>query len=202
LVVPEWAVPHRPVCAAIAAFLHPHAEVVLNDIASDRIVGIWNPLSGRKVGDPAYLAELPADEGAGPLVPYRKALVDGRELSCVTAVVPGRDGTPQGLFCLNLDRSPLEGAAELLRSFAAPVVGRPADLFARDWREQIALTVDEECRKLGLRRDRLRRDDRLALVGLLDDRRLFGTRGAAEHAARALGVSRATVYTLLKEARR
>jgi D-arginine utilization repressor len=201
--MPAWAEPHRPVCAAIAALLHPHAEVVLNDIATDRIVGIWNPLSGRKVGDPAYVADLPADEGAGPLVgPYRKALVDGRELTCVTAVVPGPDGTPHGLFCLNLDRSPLEGAAELLRSFAAPVAGPPADLFARDWREQIAQTVDEECRNLGLRRDRLTREDRLALVGLLDARRLFGTRGAAEHAARALEVSRATVYTLLKEARR
>jgi predicted transcriptional regulator YheO len=186
-----------------SALLHPHAEVVLNDIATDRIVGIWNPLSGRKVGDPAYVADLPADEGAGPLVgPYRKALVDGRELTCVTAVVPGPDGAPHGLFCLNLDRSALDGAAEVLRSFAAPVAALPDDLFSRDWREQIALTVDEECRNLGLRRDRLTREDRLALVGLLDARRLFGTRGAAEQAALALGVSRATVYTLLKEARR
>jgi len=71
----------------------------------------------------------------------------------------------------------------------------------RDWREQIALAVDERCREHGLDRRRLTRDQRGALVEHLDDRGLFATRNAADHAAHALGVSRATVYTLLKEVR-
>ncbi len=107
----------------------------------------------------------------------------------------------RGLLCVDFDRSPLDGTIELLRRFAAPVQERPPELFDRDWREQIALLVDEECRARRLRRDRLTREQRLALVRLVDERGLFATRHAAAHAARALGVSRTTLYALLKEAR-
>ena len=108
---------------------------------------------------------------------------------------------PRGLLCINFDRSPLDGMIDLLVRFAAPVEDRPAELFDTDWREQILLVVDEECRSRALRRDRLTREQRLGLVRVLDERGLFATRNAAAHAARALGVSRTTVYALLKEAR-
>jgi len=191
-----------PTCAAAAALLHPHGEVVLHDLEEDRIVAIWNPISGRAVGDASLLAELPESWERLPVQgPYAKVLADGRALSAVSAVVPDADGTPRGLLCVNLDRSPFDGAAELLRAFAAPVVPRPPELFVRDWREQIALVVDDDCRERGVARERLGRDGRREVVGALDARGLFATRGAAEHAARALGVSRATVYALLREAR-
>jgi predicted transcriptional regulator YheO len=47
----------------------------------------------------------------------------------------------------------------------------------------------------------LTRVQRLELVRALDERGLFATRNAAAHAAGSLGVSRTTVYALLKEAR-
>jgi predicted transcriptional regulator YheO len=61
--------------------------------------------------------------------------------------------------------------------------------------------VDEECRSRHLRRDRLTRPQRLELVRVLDEHGLFATRNAAAHAGAALGVSRTTIYALLKEAR-
>jgi len=85
--------------------------------------------------------------------------------------------------------------------FAAPVEDRPAEQVDSDWREQILLVVDEECRSRRLRRDRLTRQHRLDLIHVLDERGLFATRNAAAHAGAALGVSRTTVYALLKEAR-
>jgi predicted transcriptional regulator YheO len=100
---------------------------------------------------------------------------------------------------VNFDRSTLDGVVELLTRFAAPSAPRPPELFNRDWREQIALVIDEECRTRHLRRDQLSREDRFALVKVLNDRGLFSTRQAASHASLALGVSRATVYSLLKE---
>jgi predicted transcriptional regulator YheO len=201
--LPPWAGPVRTACAAVAALLHPHAEVALHELATDTIVGLWNPLSGRRVGEPSLLEELPESWRRRPVQgPYRKLLADGRELSAVSAVVHDAGGTPRGLLCINLDRTPLLDVAALLAGMAAPVQARPAELFARDWREQIALAVEEVCREHGLDRRRLTRADRRALVAQLDQRGLFATRNAAEHAGRALGVSRATVYTLLKEARR
>ena len=119
----------------------------------------------------------------------------------MSVVLHNAKGAKRGLLCINFDRSPLDGTIELLTRFAAPARERPAELFERDWREQIVLLVDDQCRARRLRRDRLTREQRLALVRLMDERGLFSTRHAAAHAALALGVSRTTIYALLKEAR-
>jgi len=200
--VPNWLEPHLPVCEAIVALFAPLAEVAVHDIRRDRIVGIWNPISGRKVGDRSLIDELPPySEDARVIGPYPKVLADGRAITSVSVVLLNAKGIARGLLCINFDRSPLDGMIDLLVRFAAPVEDRPPELFDRDWREQILLVVDEECRSRRLRRDRLSREQRLDLVRVLDERGLFSTRNAAAHAARALGVSRTTVYALLKEAR-
>jgi len=200
--LPAWLQPHLPVCEAIVALLHPFAEVAVHDIRRDRIVAIWNPISERKVGDRSLIEELPEySEDARVIGPYPKVLADGRAITSVSVVLHNAEGADRGLLCINFDRSPLDDTIELLTRFAAPVQERPAELFDRDWREQIVLLVDEECRARGLRRDRLTRGQRLTLVHLMDEGGLFSTRHAAAHAARALGVSRTTIYALLKEAR-
>jgi len=199
---PMWLEPHVPVCEAIVALFHPFAEVAVHDIRRDRIVAIWNPISKRKVGDRSLIDELPhRPEEARVIGPYPKVLADGRAITSVSVALRNAKGADRGLLRINFDRSPLDGAIELLSRFAAPVRERPAELFDRDWREQILLLVDDQCRARRLRRDRLTREQRLGLVRVLDERGLFSTRNAAAHAARALGVSRTTIYALLKEAR-
>jgi len=199
---PNWLEPHIPVCEAIVALFAPLAEVAVHDIRRDRIIGIWNPISARKIGDRSLIDELPPySEDARVIGPYPKVLADGRAITSVSVVLHNAKGAPRGLLCINFDRSPLDGTIDLLVRFAAPVEDRPPELFDRDWREQILLVVDEECRSRTLRRDRLTREQRLALVRVLDERGLFATRNAAAHAGRALGVSRTTIYALLKEAR-
>jgi D-arginine utilization repressor len=201
--LPDWAVPVESAAAAIAALLHPHAEVALHDLATDTIVGLWNGFGGRQVGDPALLSELPESWRERPVQgPYAKVRADGTQLSSVSAVIRDAGGMARGLLCVNLDRTPLLELAEVIGRIAAPAEPAPPELFERDWREQIAITVDEHCRALGIDRRRLGRAQRAALVGELDRRGLFATRNAAQHAGKALGVSRATVYALLKEVRR
>ena len=200
--VPNWLKPHLSVCEAIVALFQPFAEVAVHDIRRDRIVALWNPISGREVGQRSLIDELPPySEDARVIGPYPKVLADGRAITSVSVVLHNAKGAPRGLLCINVDRSPFDGIIDLLVRFAAPVEDRPPELFDRDWREQILLVVDEECRSRRLRRDRLNRQQRLDLVRVLDERGLFSTRNAAAHAARALGVSRTTVYALLKEAR-
>jgi predicted transcriptional regulator YheO len=191
-----------PVCEAVVTLFHPLAEVAVHDIRRDRIVAIWNPISERRVGQRSLLDELPDyPDDARVIGPYAKVLADGRAITSVSVVLQNAKGARRGLLCINFDRAPFDGAAEFLTRFAAAVEERPPELFDRDWREQIALVVDEECRSRRLRRDRLTREQRLDLARVLDERGLFSTRNAAAHAARALGVSRTTVYALLKEAR-
>lgn len=187
---------------AIVALFHPFVEVAVHDLRRGRIVALWNAISDRKVGDSSLPVELPEHpEGARVVGPYPRVLADGRATTSVSIVLHNAKGTRRGLLCITFDRSPLEGAVELLSRLAAPVQERRPELSDRDWREQIALLVDEECRARQLRRDRLTREQRLMLVRLMDERGLFATRNAAAHAARALKVSRTSIYALLREAR-
>jgi D-arginine utilization repressor len=200
--LPGWAIPLEPACAAIAALLHPHAEVALHDLATDTIIALWNGFSGRTAGEPSLLSELPESWQERPVQgPYAKVGADGAQLSSVSAVINDEHGTARGLLCVNLDRTPLLDLAGILSRIAAPAEPAPPELFQNDWREQIAITVEEHCRELGIDRRRLSRTQRAALVSDLDRRGLFATRNAAHHAAKALNVSRATIYALLKEVR-
>jgi hypothetical protein len=116
----------RTRCAAFAALLYPHAEVVVHELGADRILALWNPFSGRAVGDPSLLEELPAHWREQPMQgPYPKVELDGRPLSAVSAVVPDADGVPRGLLCVNLDRSPFDDVARIFGALFAPTTTPP-----------------------------------------------------------------------------
>ncbi|SDM87515.1 helix-turn-helix transcriptional regulator [Allokutzneria albata] len=189
---------YGPVCAAVAALLSPHAEVVLHDPAEDVVLAVWNPFSGRAAGDPSLLGELDEVEPGtdGVLGPYPKVLADGRALTSVTAIL--RD--PDAVLCVNLDRGPFEQAAALLSAFAAPVALRPEPLFEHDWFDRVNQAVGSAVRLRGPV-DRWGKSDRVAVLSELDSAGVFAVRRAAPEVARALKVSRSTVYALLAEVR-
>jgi D-arginine utilization repressor len=190
--------PYTSLIEGIVALLHPHAEVVVHDVAHDRIVALWNPISKRSVGDASLLNELPEHgRGTGVLGPYEQIGVDGHRITSVTVEI----ANGAGLVCINLDRFALDSAIDALQRFAQAITPQPAALFERDWRAEIARMVDEWCRQNQYNRDRLSRKQRTEIVRLLDDKGLFATRNAATHIATTLGVSRATIYSLLQETR-
>ncbi|MFJ1707492.1 transcriptional regulator [Kitasatospora sp. NPDC088346] len=194
-----WA----PVCQAVAALLGPYAEVALHDPATDRVLEIWNPLTSRRAGDPSLLGELDDLEPSAQDVfgPYEKLLADGRRLSSVSAVLRDDLGAPSAVLCINLDRTPLDQAAAVLSAFGAPTVQRPEPLFEQDWSERIQSIIGGYVRETGRPVERMTRQDRLAVLGRLDEARVFAVRRAAPVVAGALRVSRSTVYGLLSELR-
>jgi D-arginine utilization repressor len=193
----------EPVCEAIARLLSPHAEVVLHDPRSDTIAGIWNPMSGRRAGDPSLLSELDGLRPAGQDVygPYPKSLPDGRRLSSVSAVVRDGSGRAELVLCVNVDRTAFEAAAQVLAGFAAPVSGQPRELFDRDWTETINDIVGGYVRDHGRPTGRLSREDRLTLVARLEAADVFSRRRSVPAVAQALGISRSMTYRLLAEVR-
>ncbi|MER6251908.1 PAS domain-containing protein [Streptomyces sp. NPDC001584] len=192
-----------PVCQAVALLLGPYAEVVLHDPETDRVLQIWNPMTTRRAGDPSLLGELDALAPSAQDVygPYEKMLVDGRRLSSVSAVLRDAQDQPSAVLCINLDRTPLEQAAAVLSAFGAPVVQRPEPLFEEDWSERIQHVIGSYVRETGRPVERMTRQDRLAVLGRLDEARVFAVRRAAPVVAGALRVSRSTVYGLLAELR-
>ncbi len=185
------------VAEGISTLFHPHVEVALHDLASGRIVALWNPISGRRPGDESLIE--PDFQSHGPNVsvigPYEQVDVRGHRTTSVS--VPVEQG--RMLLCINFDRSALDGAIGVLMSLAAAQVDRPAELFARDWRVRINESIADWCASRNLVARDLDKAARGELVKHLDHEGLFETRNAAEHVATALGVSRATVYNLRKE---
>jgi D-arginine utilization repressor len=193
-----------PVAAAISALLHPHGEVVLHDLALGKIAGIWNAMSGRRIGDPSLLDEEAADYAAAPVLgPYEKTGPGGAHLKSVTAVLPGAaaGSPPAGLLCINLDVSQLEQAAALLSAFVTPRQEQPQALFRRDWRETAQAKLHAWLKARGLNAQALTREERIELIGALDQDGLFEARRAVEHVAEMIGVSRAAAYGYLTQAR-
>lgn len=194
--------PHRPVAQAIAALLHPHAEVVIHDLKADRIVDIWNAFSHRRAGDDSLLGEdieLHLDRDV--FGPYDKAGPDGARLKSITAALRDAAGRRIGLLCINVDVSQFDQAAKLLAAFTSAEQPRPEAMFRQDWREQINLMIRAflERRRKALKA--LDRAERIALIAELDAAGLFEARNAAPHVASAMAISRATVYALLNAAR-
>jgi len=191
-----------PVGAAISALLHPHAEVVIHDVRHDRIVAIWNAFSKRRVSDPSLLGddeELTTDRDV--YGPYEKANWNGERLKSVTAALRNDAGERIGILCINLDVARFDAAIALLQSLVTAPGPRPEPLFRHDFREAINMTVAEFLTSRNISMLAMSKTDRVELVAFLAGKGLFETRGAAVHAAAALGVSRATIYSWLKVAR-
>lgn len=197
----DWTTSFDGMANGLVALFGPLIEVAAHDIETDRIVRLWGATSNRSVGEPALLADLPEYGPNDQIIgPYEKWSVTGARIVSVSIIVR-RDAEPIGMLCINFDRTPLETASALLNSFVVPTTERPIELFERDWREQIALTAQRVCQENAIDRTRMTRNDRLKVVKAINDAGLFATRNAASVVATAIGASRATVYSLLKEVR-
>lgn len=193
---------HFSTAQAIAALLHPHAEVVVHDMINDRIAGIWNAFSSRRVGDPSNLgqdASLRTDELV--IGPYDKAERDGRRLKSISAALRDDHGERTGFLCINLDMSKFDGAIEMLRAFATTATPMPDVLFKGDLREQINLIMRDELVRLNKSVDSLTREDRRQIIASFEAANIFHARNGAPQVAAALGIGRANLYNILRSLR-
>ena len=198
--------PARPavevIAETIARLLHPHAEVVLHDLAIGQVAQIWNPFSGRKRGDPSDLDEVDPELADEDVVgPYEKASPKGARLKSITAILRDRSKIARFLLCINLDVSQFDAAAKLLHGFGATADNRPDWMFRQDIREQINLQIADYLKRNNLTMPSLDQAARIALIAFLDQSGAFQTRRAVDHIASALDLSRTTVYVLLRQAR-
>ena len=193
-----------PIAEAVATLLTPHAEVVIHDLRTQTIAYIANNLSRREV-DGSSLAELKdiGSLGSDVIGPYRKTNFDGRQLKSITAVLRGKAGQPFGLLCINFDIAPIEAARDALNLLAAfqGAGAQPSALFRADWQETVNAAIADFLGERGLAASALAKEDHAALVEALEQEGYFSIRNLVPYLARLLGISRATVYKHLREAR-
>lgn len=191
-----------PICDAIALLLQPQAEVVLHDLATERVAHIANPFSHREVGEPSLLHEIDFRPDVALIGPYEKVNFDGRRLKSVSAVLH-ESGRAVGVICINLDVTHLQSAIEMLTALTRvpPGAGQPAALFQEDWHERINQYVHAWTARNGVVIADLERAQKQQLVSELAADGAFGGKHAAAYVSRVLQMSRASVYNYLRAAK-
>jgi len=195
-----------PVADAVAQLLHPHAEVVIHELYTDRVYHVANTFSGRKAGD-ASLLKLSAEAlemEATIIGPYEKPGEKGQTIRSITSVLRNDSGQAQGLMCINLDYSGYEPALDLLEALIRPKPRQPNPeiLFRHDWQDQIKLEIRDFLIENQLTITNLNLSNRRQLMSRLDEKGLFYAKKSIEQVATILGVSRATSYSDLQAIRK
>ncbi|MEB8386801.1 PAS domain-containing protein [Rhodobacteraceae bacterium KMM 6894] len=185
---------------AVALLFGARVEVVVHDLADERIAYIANPLSHRAPGDPSNMTGIELSDAQPVLGPYEKVNWDGSILRSISIMQRRGDGTPAYVICVNHDQADVQALQRAVEVLCPPPsqTPRPAALFRNDWHDRLNTYASAWCGDRGLRIDNLARDDRRALMGDLNASGALAERHAAAYVARMLGVSRATIYNDLK----
>ncbi|MDR3431237.1 MAG: PAS domain-containing protein [Rouxiella aceris] len=195
---------YQIIADSIATLLFPHAEVVLHDLKTQRVVHIANNLSRRKIGDDSALDELPGDaQSSQSMGPYEKLNWDGQRLRSITSILRDAQGQPVMALCINLNFSVLEQARDALNLFfqSSRIMPQPEALFRDDWQERINTFLHSWLHKNHLGLNNLRREEKRQLVEALYHERAFEGRSAVDYVASVLSMGRATVYKYVKALR-
>lgn len=189
------------IAEAISQLLHPHAEVVLHDLKTGLIAGIYNNFSKRKIGDESLLEELHDYHEFPDVFPiYLKTNWDGRKIKSVSATLRDQKRKAFGLLCINLDLTKWEELHHFLESWVnCAIHPQPSALFKDDWREKINSYVSNYLLQAGTTLKLLSKAEKKALVLSLHREGAFKAKNAANYVAEVLNLSRATIYNYLKE---
>lgn len=193
----------------ISRMFGDYCEVVLHSLEdlSSSVTAIFNGhVTGRSVGSPVTdLALEVLDRSLGPegdvVGPYFSRTESGRPLKSVTVLIRNEYRAPIGFLCINFDIS--VPFSELMKTFlpGPDSAGERGEHFVSDVPALVRGAVEEERREV-LRLEGVSQTERnRRLILALERRGLFGIKGAVEHAARELGVTKFTIYKYLREIR-
>ncbi|GGZ84003.1 transcriptional regulator [Streptomyces echinoruber] len=201
-----------PVVDGIVATFGPVCEAVLHDYRRPEasVVALAGSVTGRRTG--GAMSEIGmrmlarGDEAADDLN-YLTRTRDGTLVKSSTMLLRDSGGAVFGALCLNLDVTAVTQAHALLgalASAAAPGSGTaepPVTTFGNDIDAVIDAIVDTDQLRRHKHWAQLDRAERLELFRGLDARGVFAVRRSVEQVAARLGISRASAYHYLSQAR-
>ncbi|CAI0701837.1 helix-turn-helix transcriptional regulator [Serratia ficaria] len=191
----------RSVADGIAALFFPNVEVVIHDLATNKVAYLANNLSKRKPGDDAGLDDFELGADAKVTGPYEKLNWDGKKMRSVSIAARDGQGNPSYLLCINLSTSTFEDARNALDMFLSVtrLQPQPQQLFKDDWQEKINTFLHEWLRRESAALGALTREQKKLLVRDLYHEGAFKAKSAADYIANVLSMGRATVYKYLRE---
>lgn len=205
----------RPVVDGLAATFGPMCEVVLHDYRQpdESVVAVAGSVTGRTVG--GAMSEIgmrivARGDDADDELNYVTRTREGRLVKASTMVLRDSTGTVFGALCVNLDVTALNDAHTLLGALAGIGVGAvgtsgsanvPVTTFGNDIDSVVDAILDAHQLRQNGSWAGLDRAQRLELFRGLDQRGVFAVRRAIEQVAARLGISRASAYSYLSQAR-
>lgn len=199
----------RPVVAGIAATFGPVCEVVLHDYRrpEESVVAVAGAVTGREVGGAMSeigLRMLARGDEAADDLNYVTRTRSGQLLKSSTVVLRDSSGAVFGALCLNVDVTAVGEAHALLGALAGVTAAAPeppVTTFGNDLDAVVDAVL--ETHSPGAHRSwaGLDRAGRVDLFRSLDEQGVFAVRRSAEQVGARLGISRASAYSYLSQAR-
>lgn len=186
-------------------------EVVIHDLSNPRssIVHITNgKITNREIGDGIRdLAMILRSEHfrGDKLANYVTRTEDGKIVKSMTVVIRDDQDHIVGAFCLNLDLSRFLQSKSVLEEFTSGFeLDEPqheTPIHDRDVQSILHHIITQTILETATPVSTMDRETRIQIVQFLDEREVFSVKGAVDHLAEQLGVSRYTIYNYLDEAR-
>lgn len=198
-----------PVVDGIAATFGPVCEAVLHDYRrpEESVVAVAGSVTGRTVGGAMSeigLRVLARGDEARDELNYVTRTGTGKLVKSSTMVLRDSTGAVFGALCVNVDVTEVDRVQQLLSALAGTAAGpsqAPVTTFGDDIDSVVDALLDEHLRRQDQTWPALDRTRRLALFRGLDERGVFAVRRSVEQVAGRLGISRASAYNYLAQAR-
>ncbi|MCI6640430.1 MAG: PAS domain-containing protein [Pygmaiobacter massiliensis] len=215
---------YRALVEFLGSALGPDYEIALHDLscAKPAIVAIANGhVSGRTVGAPLtnVAMQIIADrsyETENCKLNYRGVSAAGHALRCSTFFIKDDKGRLAGLLCINFDDSRYQELASRVLGLAhpeqmaqTPFAAPPANDSAAEPTEtffnSIAAATEDALSSVldrSVPPQRLTQEEKMEIVGVLEQRGIFLLKGAVNEVAQQLACSPASIYRYLSKLNR
>ncbi|MDK9705626.1 MAG: PAS domain-containing protein [Desulforhopalus sp.] len=194
---------------AVVAMFGRNCETCVHDLTALQrsLVYIRGEVTHRLPGAPAtdlLVKMVNNPREAGDVHSYQTTSGDGRTLKSTTTLIRDGEGRPVAAFCINFDTTEFYNAGQALLPFIGVLeVGPPAKLetFAHSPGETLEALFLQAVKDIGKHPASMNGDEKKRLIAALDSDGLFQFKGAVDHVARKMGITRFTVYNYLKRVR-
>jgi predicted transcriptional regulator YheO len=200
----------KSIAAALSKTFGRNCEIAIHDF--DRLPnsllyiegGVTKRKPGAPITDLAVRALRREGDNVADICNYKTITKDGMVLKSSTAFVRDSTGKVIGAFCINFCITEYLNTISLLEDFTKitqPNNVERHETFALSLNETMESLIDAAIKKTGRQPAIMSKEEKVNLVSHLENEGAFLIKGAVEFVAKALGVSKYTVYNYLKEVR-
>lgn len=198
-----------PVVEGLAKTFGSHCEIVLHDLTdiSSSIIAIHNGhISGREIGSPVTNRALKALRTAMVSkedydLNYRNDTIKGKQIKSSSIYIKDEHGQVIGSLCVNIDMTHLAIAQSVLSDMLAISDKRESDKTEESFPPTVSDLMEQmvaDClRKTGKPIALMQKEEKIQFIHELDEMGLFLIKGAVQHVADLLDVTKFTIYNYL-----